>query len=284
MPVMNWNTTVIDGREYLVIEVAQLRIPLDWDPSSNVFIAVAAPTGGVLDYPALVQGDDGDTPDIDTTINFTALEHDDPDPESASWTETSPNVYRLNLALRNGSPGEDGDTILDPGDYTGATAGKILVVNSAEDAFEAATQKVGDWYYPSTINNTPSGNSAYTLAVVGIPAQDFDWRPDVSGQCLITGVDTDVAVDLLARLDGETAGNVVGRAIGATELSATTHVHPTHVLSSGAPWSGYVDAYDKVLTGNSATIHLRAERRTGTSTFTTSNSTTFFRVRVSPVP
>jgi hypothetical protein len=45
MPVTNWNTTTIDGKQYLVIDMAKLRVPLDWDPSSNVFLAVAAPDG-----------------------------------------------------------------------------------------------------------------------------------------------------------------------------------------------------------------------------------------------
>lgn len=283
MAVENWNDTVIDGKRFLVID-AQLRVPYEWDPSSNVFVAVAAPTGGVLNYPALLKGDDGDTPDIDTVIDFTALDADDPDPETASWTEISPNVYKLALALRNGAKGDDGDTVLDPGDFDDVVAGKVLVVNDDEDAFVLQSQKIGDWYYPATIANTPSGNASYTLGAVSIPAQDFDWRPEVQGQSLITGVATDVVVDLLARLNGESGGNIVGRSIGSGELSASTHIHPTHVLSSGAPWSGYTDAYDKVNAGAGATVHLRAERRTGTSTFTTSNSNTFFRVRVSPVP
>jgi hypothetical protein len=76
--VTNWNVTTIDGQQFLVIDVAKIRVPLDWDPSSNVFIAVAAPTGGVLNYPVLAKGDPGVTPDIDTVINYTALSWDDP--------------------------------------------------------------------------------------------------------------------------------------------------------------------------------------------------------------
>lgn len=279
MTVTSWNTTVIDGKDYLVIEVAQLRVPLDWDPSSNVFIAVAAPTGGVMSYPALVQGDPGETPDLDNLINFTALDYDDPDSEEASWTETSPNVYKLNLKLRNGAPGLDGNTVLDPGDFTSPLPHQVIALNDDATAFVLVSQKVGDSYYPSAINNTPSGNAGYTLCAVGIPPQGFAWRPRVSGQCVVTGTGTDVAVDLLARLNGETGGNIVGRAIGGSGLTPATHV-----LSDGAPWAVWNDAYDKVAAGATATIHLRAERRTGTDTFTTSASNTFFKVTVEPVP
>lgn len=284
MPVTNWNQTVIDGKTFLVIEVAQLRVPLDWDPSSNVFIAVAAPTGGVMDYPALVQGDDGATPDIDTVINFTALDFDDPDSESASWTETSPNIYKLNLKLRNGAPGLDGNTVLDVGDFTSPLPRQVIAVNDAGTSFILVSQKVGDCYIPTTINDTPSGNAAFTLAQVGISAQPWDWRPSATGQCQIIGVGTDVAVDLLVRLNSATAGNVVARAIGATELSATSHIHPTHVLSDAPNWTGYTSAYDKVVAGATASLFLRAERRTGTTTFTTSGVNTTFKVKVDPIP
>jgi hypothetical protein len=279
MPVTNWNQTTIDGKEYLVIEVAQLRVPLDWDPSSNVFIAVAAPTGGVLDYPALVQGDDGETPDIDTVINFTALDYEDPDPEEASWTETAPNVYKLNLKLRNGAPGLDGNTVLDPDDFDTPLPKQVIALNDDATEFILVSPKVGDSYIPTAINDTPSGNAGYTLCAIGVPAQPWAWRPRVSGQCLIAGTGADVAVDLLARLDGETGGNIVGRAIGGSGVNP-----PTHVLVDGPPHTGYTDAYDKVSALTPATIHLRAERRTGTETFTTSGVNTTFKVKVEPVP
>jgi hypothetical protein len=123
--------------------VAKIRVPLDWDPSSNVFIAVAAPTGGVLNYPVLAQGDPGVTPDIDTAINYTPLAKDDPTPASASWTETSPNVYKLNLALHEGADGANGNTVLDPGDFTGAAPGKGIALNSGRYRVRLQTPKVG---------------------------------------------------------------------------------------------------------------------------------------------
>lgn len=231
-----------------------------------------------MDYPALVQGDPGDTPNIDNVIAFTALAPDDATPESAEWEETSPNIYKLHLALRNGQDGAPGDTVLDPTDFDTPLPGKILALNSDATAFELQTPKIGDEYWPASIANTPSGNSAYTLCSVGVPALDFDWRPEVSGWCIVTGTGADVAVNLHCRLDDEDGGNIVGMAYGGAGINP-----PVHTIVSG-PEQGSADGYNKVLAHNAATIYLRAERRTGIDTFTTSGTTTRFRVKVQPVP
>jgi len=251
---------------------------LDWDPSSNVFIAIAAPTGGVLNYPVLAQGDPGVTPEIDTVVDFIPLAWDDPTPASVSFTETSPNVYQATISLHEGIPGVNGDTVLDPGDFAGAAPGKVIVLNDAATAFELQTQKVGDRYYPASYNSTPSGNPGYTLGVVGIAAQDFAWRPECHGAALVVGTDADVRVDLYARLDGETDGNIIGRAMGGTGINP-----PTHTLIPRLPAGASTD-YDLVLAGQTATIHFRAERVVGTGTFTTTTTDTDCWVKVNPVP
>lgn len=282
MPVTTWNTTYIDGKPYLVIDVAKFRIPLDWDPSSNMFIAVSAPDGGLGGFPALVRGDDGATPDIDTTINFTALAWNDATPDSASWTELSANLYRLNLSLHTGEPGDSGSyNLIDADDIAGTPVlGKMLVVNAAGDGFEYITPKVGGEYWPAGFANTPSGQPSYTLGTVSIPAQDFDWRPDCSGWCVITGTGADVRVDLVARLNIESAGNILAR--GRGRIGQNIDGVPT-ILSSGPP-AGSADDYTRVLAGQPAIIYFRAERTTGAQTFTTTNVDTWFNVKVRPVP
>ena len=282
MPVTTWNSTFVDGKEYLVIEAAQFRVPMEWDPSSNMFIAVAAPDGGLGNFPALVRGDDGLTPDLDTTISFTALAHDDATPDSASWTELSANLYRLNLALHNGAPGDPAAfDLADADDLTGTiTAGNVIVANSGATGFEYAAEKVGDEFWPASINNTPSGNPAYTLCVVNVPAQGFDWRPEVSGWCVITGTGSDVRVDLVARLADAASGNIMGR--GRAQSGENTEGFAT-VLTSGPP-AGSVDAYNVVSQGSAAVIYLRAERTSGSNSFTTTGTDTHFNVKVRPVP
>lgn len=280
MTTTTWNTTTIDGKEYLVVESAQFRIPLDFDASSNMFIAVAAPTGGLGNFPALVQGDPGDAPTLTEAIVVTPLAYEDTTPDSATWVETSPDTYQMHMTSRGGPPGSDSNlTILNALDLEGSPVmGATIVVNPAGDGFEFQTPMVGDRYIPATINSTPSGNAGYTLCAVGVPAQNFDWRPEVSGQCIVSPTSADTQVDLIARLDNATAGNIVGRGFSLAGLTP-----PPLVLSAGPP-AGSADGYDTVLAGNTATIYLRAERQTGTGTFTTSATTTTFKVRVAPIP
>lgn len=283
MPVTNWNTTVIDGKNWLVIDLAKLRVPLDWDASSNVFLAVAAPDGidgdALLSYPALVQGDKGDPPTLDTDINTTVLAYDDATPDSMSWTETSPGVYQLTATQRTGPTGLTGPqaTILGASDISGTpTAKQVIIVNDTATGVTFATQKVGDWYIPASIANTPSGNPGYTLCPVAIPAQNFDWRPTCEGMTIVTGTGTSVVTDLLARLNNATSGNIVARCFGLTSTERL-------ILSSG-PAPGSADGYDRVSAGVAATLYLRAERQSGTDTFTTSGTTSRFRVKVDPIP
>lgn len=281
MPTTTWNTTTIGGQEYLVIDTAQFRVPLDWDPSSNMFIAVAAPTGGLGSFPALVKGDTGDTPTLDN-INFTVLESGDPTPDAASWTETAPGVYQLNISLHKGPQGDTGDTIVTPTDFGTPVVGKIPVVNAALDNFELQTQKVGDRYVPAAISNTPSGNATWTLCSIPIPAQDFDWRPECSGQVTIVPTDHNTRVDLIARLNTEISGNIVGRAFGRA-TSWWENYDLTEVMSPGPPPAAS-STYDKVAAGAAATIYIRAERINGSGTFTTTADTSYFQVRVCPIP
>lgn len=264
-----------------MVDSALFRIPLDWDPSSSMFIAVAAPTGGVGNFPALVQGDAGPPPTIDTTINLTALEYGDLTADSASWTEVSPDVYRLSLVLHKGESGDSGAiSIISASDVAGTpVAGKLLVVNSGANGFVYQGQKVGDRYIPATIANTPAGNANYTLASVVVAAQPFDWRPEIAGQTVVTGTGADVAVDILARLNVEASGNIVARGVGGVGVNSAGW--PT-IFSAGPP-AGSADGYDKVAANATATIYFRAERRTGSDTFTTSGSTSTFCVRVQPI-
>lgn len=285
MPTTTWNTTTIDGAEYLVIDTAKFRVPLDWDPNSNMFIAVAAPTGGLGSFPALVKGDTGDTPTLDT-VNYTVLEADDPTADTASFTETSPGHYDLDLTIHKGPQGDVGDTLVTPSDFGTPVVGYVPVVNEALDSFDLAAVKVGDRFVPGSIANAPSGNPTYTIASVAIAPQNFDWRPAVYGQCQITTTSYNIDVDLIARLQvgadvgAETAGAIVGRGF-------TTQPYGTYVriatLSSGPP-AGASATYDKVPAGTAATVYLRVERQSGTDTFTTIASKTHFGVRVRPIP
>ncbi len=77
-------------------------------------------------------------------------------------------------------------------------------------------------------------------------------------------------------MNGELGGNVIGRCTG---IAATERLN-----ICSAPPAGSADAFDRIPAGSAATIHLKCERQSGTDTYTTSNATTFFKVRVQPIP
>jgi hypothetical protein len=296
-PSANWNVTTIDGVKMLVINTAQFRVPLDWSPDSNMFIAVAAPNAavpiGTGGFPALVTGAPGPAPIISPDINFTSLAFGSSTPDSASWSVIGTNQYQLNLALHLGATGLTGPSaaVMSASDVVGsgsATPAQMLVVNPAATGFVYASQRVGDRFVPASIASCASGNPLFTLCSVPIPAMPFDWRPEVSGSVPITPTGLDLTVDLIARLSntdldgGQANGPEVGRAIGLPAGSWLTGPTPyTLSLESGPP-PGSADTFDRVPKGQIATVYLRIERQTGSATFTTSGGTSRFKVRVAP--
>jgi hypothetical protein len=275
---MSWPKTA-DGQYYIFD--GQVLMPVD--PSNGVATLLLRPTGGMgVGIPAIEQGDPGAHAEIDNTINYTVLAATDTTPSSASFTTitppttSTPGVYRLNLAIHEGEDGAPGDTVLDPTDYGTPVWKNLLQVDAGLTGFEFVSPKVGDRFLPALINNTAAGNANNTLGIVTVPSQDFAWRPEVEAQTVVTGTGPDVRVDLVARLNGELGGNVIGRCTG---LAATERL----TLCS-APPAGSADAFDRIVAGASATIYLRCERVTGTDTYTTSATTTFLQVRVHPIP
>lgn len=271
------------------IWTGDVRIPKTYDPTTKSAIILLGPEGGVANIPALVKGDPGQPATFDTAINFTALAYDDPTADSASLTVLTPGtestapVYRLNVALHKGSPGAAGtSSILTASDVTGTATDGYLLAKTTIDSENKATwiaPKVGGQYWPASIPNTSgSDGQNRTLCSVSIPAQPFAWRPRVFAQCIVSGT-ANTRVDLVARLDDATAGDVVGRALGAVGAAP-----PPAVLVSGPP-AGSLTTAGQVAAGSAATVYLRAEQQASTTdAFLTAGVTTTFMVEVAPVP
>jgi hypothetical protein len=281
VPLTNWNQTTINGRDYIVIDTSRLLVPLDWDPSSNFFLAVGAPDGDITGLLSgfLAQGDPGTPATLDTAVNLTALDFTDATADSMSLTDLGGGVYQINLTLHKGPTGATGasGTLHGASDLTGTdAAGKIIV--STVGGFQYATQKVGDMYWPATITSVPSGNPGFTMCPVAVPALDFDWRPHINFGTTIIGTGTNVQVDVIARLNNATTGNIVGR---GTSLAGQ---NPPPITMISGPPAGSADSYNKVLAGNAATIYMRTERQSGTDTYTAAATTTYCSVEVRPVP
>lgn len=287
MPVTAWNTAVIDGANYLIIDLAKLRIPLDWDANGNVFLAVSAPDGidgdALFSYPALVKGDNGDPPNLDEVVDVTMLDFDDPTPDSAQMVPVGPNTYQFKTTQRRGPEGPPGAlTIHLADDLVGTmTPGSTLIVNSTGDGFVVAGRKVGDWYVGNPID-TPTGNPSFTNCVVPVPAQNTDWRPRCDAFTIAdAGLGIDCVTDFVARLNVgtgplNTGGNELARCIGMTWKE--------RLILAGGPPSGSPDTWDRVPAGQPANILFRVERTAGWDTATTSRTTTRCRVKVDPVP
>lgn len=276
-----------DDERYFIWQ-GDVRIPKTFDPSTKAAVIMLGPPGGVAEIPALVKGDPGLPASIDTNINYTVLAYDDPTSDSASFTlltpatATTPAVYRLSLSLHEGSPGAAGTmTVLGAADLTGTQVdGYVLTKTtvSGNNQVTFSAPKVGDQYWPASIPNT-SGTDGQnrTLAVVNIPAQPWDYRLRVFGQCVISGT-ANTRVDLVARLNNAASGDIVGRAFGVTGATP-----PPAVLVSGPP-TGSTSTAGKVLAGNAATVFLRAEQQASTvDAYTTSSTTTSFMVEVAPI-
>lgn len=276
---MSWPTTT-DGQYYIFD--GQVLMPVD--PQTGAPILMLRPQGGMgQGIPAVADGPPGQPATFSTTVNFTELAWDDPTTASMSLeeltppTETTAGVYQITGSLHAGHPGVDGNTVLDPGDFDNPLPKKYPAINSAGTGFELVTPKVGDRHVPVSINNTTAGTANQTLAVVSLPSYDFDWRPVVEGQCVVTGTGTNVSVDLFARLNNETGGSIVGRCFG-------TGGTKERLVLSAAPPANSSATYDKVVAGETATIYLRVEKQSGSDSYTTNAATTSFCVRVQPVP
>lgn len=278
----SWTT---DDDQYYIWD-GEVRIPKTFDPASKAAVIMLGPPGGVAQIPALVKGDPGKHAEIDSTIVLNALAYNDPTADSATWTTITPGddttspVYRLTLNLHKGSPGTSGSSsILGASDVTGtATDGYLLSkrVGSAQATWIAP--KVGDQYWPASLSNTTGADgSNRTLATVTIGAQPFDYRLRVFGQCIISGT-ANTRVDVLARLNNATSGDIVARSFG--QVGATP---APNILVSGVP-AGSASTVGKVLAGQSAVVFLRAEQQASTAdAFTTSASSTSFMVEVAPI-
>jgi hypothetical protein len=282
MPITNWNTAVIDGQRYLVVDIAKLRIPLDWDPSSNVFLAVCAPDGidgdALFNHPGLVKGDNGDPPIITTDVGLTVLEYDDPTPDSAQWSELSPNTYKYITTQRKGPQGDTGTVVLHLADDLAGdlTPGDTIIVNTSGNGFQIVGRQVGDWYLAGSVLPTPSGNPTFTMCTIPVPPQKFDWRPYCDAMTIAdAGIDITVITDLVARL-GSASGNELARCFGTT--------FKERLILAGGPPTDSPDDWDRVPANTAANILFRVERRSGFTSATTSATTTRCRVKVDPIP
>jgi hypothetical protein len=139
--------------------------------------------------------------------------------------------------------------------------------------------KIGGVYSVSSFPSTSSASTAQRLlSSVTIPAQPWDWWPEVEGQCVVTNA-SDTRVDLIAYITNS-SGNVVGRGYGAGNGAGIVTQVLQGAFGSDMPGGS---SYGVISAGSSATIILRAENQVSSSNNWATGSGSF-KVKVSPVP
>ncbi|ULN72304.1 hypothetical protein [Mycolicibacterium smegmatis] len=270
MPDEPYPTKVVDDKEYWVVECL---VPKESDPERGAYIFFAKPLQGITGIAGLIKGDPGKHTIIDTTIDNVPLDYDDPTPDFMEFVEIQPGsdtqsqIVQLRASQRAGAPGQDGDTVLDPSDFDGGSAGDVIALNDEEDGFELVPQRVGGMHWAASLSNATAGTTATAqIGVITVQAGTylFPWRPDVDAAVTVTGSTSDIAVDLVARL-GSTTGPIVG--LG----KAVPGVQTQRVVLQSGPETGESasDSDLYVAAGEAAAIYLMAEKVGGSATYST---------------
>lgn len=273
-----WRTEYRDGVRWLFCNLAELGFRLDDDgQASGMYLAVAAPLGGVASLGnILAKGDQGFSPSL-MLSSFTELDADDPTPASAALnilaeqTDVSGPVYGLDLTLHRGAQGEAGTVTVVPSDYGTPQLGWIPAVAAGLAAFELVPQKVTQMYWPASVTDVPTGTTAgFTMTTIPIAAAPFDRYVIPTGEVqVVASSGTNLRCDLVAHLDDETGTKIVGRSFGVAGASDKLSL-------IGYPPAGTLASATKILAGNSANVYFRTEKQSGSSSYSSVAGTGLF--------
>lgn len=269
-----WRTEYRDGVRWLFCNLAELGFRLDDDgQASGMFLAIAAPLGGVASLGTiLAKGDQGFSPSIEMS-SFTELDSDDPTPGSvklnllAEATDVSGPVYGLDVVLHRGTRGESGSVIINPADYGDPQLGWVPAVAAGLESFELVPQQVVQQHWPATVDNVPSGTTAgYTMTVVPIDAAPYDRYVFPSGTVQVAASSgSNLRVDLVARLNADN-GAVVGRDYGVAGAK-------DKLCLIGYPDAGATSTATKLVANQPHNIYFRTEKQAGSSSYSSVSGT-----------
>lgn len=273
-----WRTEYRDGVRWLFCNLAELGFRLDDDgQASGMFLAIAAPLGGVASLGnILAKGDQGFSPSIEVS-SFVELDADDPTPASftldilAEATEVSGPVYGANLVLHRGAKGESGSVIINPADYGTPQLGWVPAVAAGLGAFELVPQRYSQMYWPASVSDVPIGTTAgFTMTTIPIGAAPFDRYVIPTGEVQVVAASgTNLRVDLVAHLDDETGTKIVGRSFGIAGAKDKLSL-------IGYPPAGTTSSATKILANNPANVYFRTEKQGGSSAYSSAPGTGLF--------
>lgn len=279
---MAWPIVDFNGARYYQGQGITL-VPVDGTGVAHVLLRE---DGGIIGgVSAVEQGPPGQPAGLDPAIALTPLAFGDTTPDSAFFelisppTPTAAGVWKMHLALHVGKDGEPGTMVWNPADLSATPkAGWLPAVKAGVDGFELVPYKLPEVFYPGSINNIGSGNVNATHAQINIPPRPWARRIRAQGFTVVTGEAPDVRVNLLARLNGEADGNIVGRCVGIAQVDRLAF-SPGKPIQAGTS----ADGYDTIAAGASATVHICCERTAGTSTYTAAAAMAQFNAEAWPL-
>lgn len=245
-------------------------------------IMVITANGVAFNFPALATGPAGPSPTF--TITETQVAHGTtlPSPNPAVvFTPASgvtPPNYALTFYVNAGQDGASAaNTLISPApsDLEGTpSAGMIIGYSVADTKAQWQPKPVANWYWASPSATSSNNTSAKNIASIAVPAQPFDWWPEVQAQTTVIGA-VDTRVDLVARI-ASTSGEICAYGYGAPGAAPP----PFWAFSNGLA----VGSSNIISAGSAATIFLMAENQTASVAAWNTTSSTTFQVRPSPVP
>ncbi len=279
MAETQWRTEYRDGVRWLFCNLAELGFRLDDDgQASGMFLAVAAPLGGIASLGnILAKGDRGFSPSIEMG-SFVELDADDVTPASVSLnllaeaTDVSGPVYSLDVVLHRGATGEAGTVVFNPGAISeDPQLGWIPAVAAGLEEFELVPQRVPTMHWPASVTDVPSGTTAgFTMTTVPIAAVPYDRYVIPTGEVqVVASSGTNLRVDLVAHLDDETGTKIVGRSFGVAGAKDKLSL-------IGYPPAGTTSSATKILANNPANVYFRTEKQAGSSSYSTVAGTGLF--------
>lgn len=252
--------------------------------TTGVATLTLTPDVGVSNLPALVSGDPGLPPTLrDVTVNQVPYGSAAPASTWSLVTAGSPgvaSVYDLTLYVNSGQQGPAGTVAISSAtDLSGTPTDKYtLVYNSALAKWKVSPMLAGDIYEPSTISSYSGNAASAILATLTVPAQPFDWRPEVSGYAIAGGT-VNTRVELNCRLNNSTSGDQVGYAPGVTGAAPP----PMTLVRTTGP--GGSNVFGKVSAGSAATIYFIAKQTAATTdAWNVNSSNCRFSVKVNAIP
>lgn len=254
--------------------------------TTGVATLTLTPDIGVSNLPALVNGTPGLPPKLrNITVNQVTAGQT---PSASTFSKVSdggPGVaseYDLVLYINKGEKGDTGSTtITSASDVTGTLSnGYTIAYNSVQSKWLISPTLAGDIYAPTTYSSYSGNSNQATLATLQIPAQPFDWRPDVDGFALVnptSGAST--KVELYALLNSTVSGDTVGIGPGVVGNGSLVSLQRAFggTISSTA-------AYGRVYAGQACTLYLVAKNNGGYDNWSITNTNVNFTVKVNPIP